>query len=45
MADAPVLTTGGAGFIASNLALDNPRVELIEGDVADAAVVARLLGR
>ncbi len=66
MADAPVLITGGAGFIGSNLVdallekghavrilddlsmgkrsnlpLDNPRVELIEGDVADAALVAR----
>jgi UDP-glucose 4-epimerase len=27
----------------SNLPLDNPRVELIEGDVADAAVVARAM--
>ncbi|WP_416427109.1 NAD-dependent epimerase/dehydratase family protein [Pseudomonas sp. App30] len=66
MVDAPVLITGGAGFIGSNLVdallekghavrilddlsmgkrsnlpLDNPRVELIEGDVADAALVAR----
>ena len=66
MVDAPVLVTGGAGFIGShlvdallergyavrvlddlstgkgsNLPLDNPRVELIEGDVADAALVAR----
>ncbi|QKZ06990.1 NAD-dependent epimerase/dehydratase family protein [Pseudomonas eucalypticola] len=66
MADTPVLITGGAGFIGSNLVdvllekghavrilddlstgkrsnlpLDNPRVELIEGDVADAALVAR----
>ncbi|MDE1166712.1 MAG: NAD-dependent epimerase/dehydratase family protein [Pseudomonas sp.] len=66
MADAPVLITGGAGFIGShlvdgllekgyavrilddlstgkrsNLPLDNPRVELIEGDVADATLVAR----
>lgn len=67
MSDAPVLITGGAGFIGShlvdallakgyavrvlddlsagkrsNLPLDNPRVELIEGDVADAALVARV---
>jgi UDP-glucose 4-epimerase len=66
MSDAPVLITGGAGFIGShltdallakgyavrilddlstgkrsNLPLDNPRVELIEGDVADASLVAR----
>lgn len=66
MSDAPVLITGGAGFIGShladallakgyavrilddlstgkrsNLALDNPRVELIQGDVADAALVLR----
>jgi len=66
MSDAPVLITGGAGFIGShlvdallakgyavrvlddlstgkrsNLPLGNPRVELIEGDVADAAIVAR----
>jgi UDP-glucose 4-epimerase len=66
MSDAPVLITGGAGFIGShlvdalltkgyavrvfddlstgkrsNLPLDNPRVELIEGDVADADSVAR----
>ncbi|WP_110948904.1 NAD-dependent epimerase/dehydratase family protein [Pseudomonas bohemica] len=66
MSDAPVLITGGAGFIGShlvdallakgyavrvlddlsagkrsNLPLDNPRVELIVGDVADAALVAR----
>jgi UDP-glucose 4-epimerase len=66
MSDAPVLITGGAGFIGShladallakghavrilddlstgkrcNLALDNPRIELIVGDVADAARVAR----
>ncbi|WP_122300856.1 NAD-dependent epimerase/dehydratase family protein, partial [Pseudomonas syringae] len=64
MSDAPVLITGGAGFIGShltdallasghsvrildnlsagkrsNLPLDNPRVELIEGDVADAELV------
>src|SRR5476649_2878160 len=68
MADGPVLITGGAGFIGSNLAaallekgyslrilddlssgkrsnlaLDNPRVELIEGDVADAALVAQVM--
>lgn len=66
MSDAPVLITGGAGFIGSHLAdsllakgravrilddlstgkrsnlpLDDPRIELIEGDVADAATVAR----
>ncbi|MEN5305211.1 MULTISPECIES: NAD-dependent epimerase/dehydratase family protein [unclassified Pseudomonas] len=66
MADAPILITGGAGFIGShlcdallakgyavrilddlstgkrdNLQLDNPRLELIEGDVADAALVQR----
>jgi UDP-glucose 4-epimerase len=66
MSDAPVLITGGAGFIGShltdallakgyavrilddlstgkrsNLPLHNPRVELIEGDVADAELVAR----
>jgi len=66
MSDAPVLITGGAGFIGShlvdallakgyavrvlddlsagkrsNLPLDNPRVELIEGNVADSALVAR----
>ncbi|HEX8593689.1 MAG TPA: NAD-dependent epimerase/dehydratase family protein [Pseudomonas sp.] len=65
MSDAPVLITGGAGFIGShltdallakgyavrilddlstgkrsNLPLSNSRVELIEGDVADAALVA-----
>jgi len=68
MADAPVLITGGAGFIGSNLAeallekgyslrilddlstgkrsnlaLDNPRIELIEGDVADATVVVQAM--
>ncbi|AZD04748.1 NAD-dependent epimerase/dehydratase family protein [Pseudomonas chlororaphis] len=68
MANAPILITGGAGFIGShltdvllakgysvrilddlstgkpgNLPLDNPRVELIEGDVADAALVARAM--
>ena len=66
MADAPILITGGAGFIGShlsdallakgyavrvlddlstgrrlNLQVDNPRLQLIEGDVADAALVAR----
>ena len=68
MADAPILVTGGAGFIGSNLVdallakgyavrilddmstgkrsnlpLDNPNVELIEGDVADAALVADVM--
>ncbi|MCD5994666.1 NAD-dependent epimerase/dehydratase family protein [Pseudomonas sp. CDFA 602] len=67
MSDAPVLITGGAGFIGShltdallaqghavrilddlsagkrsNLPLDNPAVELIVGDVADAALVKRV---
>ncbi|MFK3775752.1 MULTISPECIES: NAD-dependent epimerase/dehydratase family protein [Pseudomonas] len=66
MADAPILITGGAGFIGShlcdallekgyavrilddlstgkrsNLQLGHPRLQLIEGDVADAALVAR----
>ena len=66
MADAPILITGGAGFIGSHLAdgllaeghavrilddlstgkranlqLDNPRIELIEGNVADATLVRR----
>ncbi|MFK0088946.1 NAD-dependent epimerase/dehydratase family protein [Pseudomonas sp. NPDC090755] len=66
MADAPILITGGAGFIGShlsdallekgyavrilddlstgkpgNLQMDNPRLELIEGDVADADLVQR----
>lgn len=66
MADAPILITGGAGFIGShlsdallakgyavrvlddlstgrrlNLQLDNPRLQLIVGDVADAALVAQ----
>ena len=66
MADAPILITGGAGFIGShlcdallgkgyavrvlddlstgkrdNLQLGNPRLELIEGDVADAKLVER----
>lgn len=65
MADAPILITGGAGFIGShlsdallgkgyavrvlddlstgkraNLQLQHPGLELIEGDVADAALVA-----
>jgi UDP-glucose 4-epimerase len=64
MADAPILITGGAGFIGSHLAdalladghavrilddlstgkrsnlpLDNPRIELLQGDVADADLV------
>lgn len=66
MADAPILITGGAGFIGSHLAdallaeghavrilddlstgkranlqLDNPWMELIEGDVANAQLVQR----
>ncbi|AZL66763.1 MULTISPECIES: NAD-dependent epimerase/dehydratase family protein [Pseudomonas] len=66
MADAPILITGGAGFIGShlcdallekgyavrilddlstgkrsNLQLGHPQLQLIEGDVADAALVAR----
>lgn len=66
MADAPILITGGAGFIGShlgdalladghavrilddlstgkrsNLPLDNPRIELLQGDVADADLVRR----
>ncbi|RWU24056.1 NAD-dependent dehydratase [Pseudomonas alkylphenolica] len=66
MADAPILITGGAGFIGShlsdallakgyavrilddlstgkpeNLQMDNARLELIEGDVADADLVRR----
>ncbi|EKT4468563.1 NAD-dependent epimerase/dehydratase family protein [Pseudomonas putida] len=66
MADAPILITGGAGFIGShlcdallakgyavrvlddlstgkrtNLQLEHPALELIEGDVADAALVNR----
>lgn len=66
MADAPILITGGAGFIGShvsdallakghavrilddlstgkraNLQLQHPHLQLIEGDVADATLVAR----
>lgn len=66
MVDAPVLITGGAGFIGShlveallargyavrilddlsfgkrsNLPLDNPKVELLVGSVADAALVSQ----
>jgi len=66
MADAPILITGGAGFIGShlcdalldqgyavrvlddlstgkrdNLRLDNPNLQLIVGDVADTALVAK----
>ncbi|MBP9961870.1 NAD-dependent dehydratase [Pseudomonas sp. FFUP_PS_473] len=66
MADAPILITGGAGFIGShlsdallangyavrvlddlstgkrsNLQLQHPKLQLIEGDVADAALVAQ----
>ena len=66
MADAPILITGGAGFIGShlcdallgkgyavrilddlstgkrdNLQLGHPKLELIEGDVADAELVNR----
>ncbi|KJK16079.1 NAD-dependent epimerase/dehydratase family protein [Pseudomonas sp. NPDC087612] len=66
MADAPILITGGAGFIGShlsdallekgysvrilddlstgkrsNLQIDNPRLQLVEGDVADAELVKR----
>ncbi|TWR87001.1 NAD-dependent epimerase/dehydratase family protein [Pseudomonas saxonica] len=68
MVDAPVLVTGGAGFIGSNLVdallakgyavrilddlstgkrsnlpLDNPKVELIEGDVANASLVHKAM--
>ncbi|EIK52854.1 epimerase [Stutzerimonas stutzeri TS44] len=67
MADSPVLITGGAGFIGSNLVdallargytvrvldnlstgkrsnlADDPRVELMVGDVADAACVRQAL--
>ncbi len=68
MSDAPVLITGGAGFIGShlvdallargravrvldnlsmgkrgNLPLEHPRLQLIEGDVADAALVRQAL--
>ena len=66
MSDAPILVTGGAGFIGShlcdallaagyrvrvldnlstgqraNLPLQDARIELLEGDVADAALVRR----
>lgn len=66
MADAPILITGGAGFIGShlcdallekgyavrvlddlstgkrdNLQLGHPNLQLVEGDIADAALVAR----
>lgn len=66
MADAPILITGGAGFIGShlsdallakgyavrvlddlstgkrsNLQLQHPKLQLIEGDVADATLVAQ----
>ncbi|WP_028695449.1 NAD-dependent epimerase/dehydratase family protein [Pseudomonas cremoricolorata] len=66
MSDAPVLITGGAGFIGShlcdallasgqrvrvlddlstgkrsNLQIDHPHLELIQGDVADSALVLR----
>lgn len=66
MADAPILITGGAGFIGShlcdalldkgyavrilddfstgrrdNLQIDHPRLQLIEGDVADAGLVTQ----
>ncbi|MGY4531603.1 UDP-glucose 4-epimerase [Pseudomonas sp. TE3786] len=66
MPDLPVLVTGGAGFIGSNLVdcllakgyavrvlddlsmgkrsnlpLDNPRLQLLEGSVADAALVSQ----
>ncbi|MGV8568724.1 MAG: NAD-dependent epimerase/dehydratase family protein [Pseudomonas asiatica] len=67
MADAPILMTGGAGFIGShlcdallekgyavrilddfstgqrgNLQVDHPRLELVEGDVADAKLVTQV---
>ncbi|AEJ11083.1 MULTISPECIES: NAD-dependent epimerase/dehydratase family protein [Pseudomonas] len=67
MADAPILITGGAGFIGShlcdallekgyavrilddfstgqrgNLQVDHPRLELVEGDVADAKLVTQV---
>ncbi len=68
MPDLPILVTGGAGFIGSNLVdcllakgyavrvlddlsmgkrsnlpLDNPRLELLVGSVADAALVSRAM--
>ncbi|MGE1094178.1 NAD-dependent epimerase/dehydratase family protein [Pseudomonas zeae] len=68
MANAPILITGGAGFIGShltdallakgyavrilddlstgkrsNLPKENPHVEFVEGDVANAALVARVM--
>lgn len=68
MANAPILITGGAGFIGShltdallakgyavrilddlstgkrsNLPQENPHVEFVEGDVANAALVARVM--
>ncbi|MBH8612913.1 NAD-dependent epimerase/dehydratase family protein, partial [Pseudomonas mohnii] len=68
MANAPILITGGAGFIGShltdalldkgyavrilddlstgkrsNLPQENPHVEFIEGDVANAALVTQVM--